>query len=226
MFSAHALPLTCKLTVIKTFILSQFSYIGATLPASNEIIENIEHIIMKFLFPGANTFPKSRVFCAIKVGGLGLPPIRDYLDALIAKTSLRAHSSNQPWAISIRNVFHNNKVYLKNKSSHPIEMAQSYVNMLIQLSTKFFNHPKRFWSAPIFLSNTFLDNAGSPVYPHILNFNCRVKDVICNANKRILSLPNMNAKLRTNLPVNTYFRLYGNLRRNLKFAIPTIGKDN
>ena len=72
------------------FFLSKLSYIASCLLPSQATIEIIENIIMNFLFPTKNTFPKHRVFSPISDGGLGIPNIKYFCSNIYTKTAMNA----------------------------------------------------------------------------------------------------------------------------------------
>ena len=68
---------TNKISIIKTFILSQFCYIAAILPPTKQQVLAVENLILIFLYPnypGHCTFSKAQTFTSCCKGGLGIPP--------------------------------------------------------------------------------------------------------------------------------------------------------
>ena len=71
--------LTSKIDIVKTFFISQISYIASSLPISDYHANKIEEQILSFLFSKERIFPKTRTFYSNLEGGLGTPKLNHYV---------------------------------------------------------------------------------------------------------------------------------------------------
>ena len=210
-------------------MLSQVSYIGSTLKPNDEIIATLENVILNFLFPGRNNFPKERVFLNTKLGGLGIPDIRTYLLSLRIKTASRAYRSAQPWALYIKQFFPLQKLYFISQTTPNAIIENSLVDALNQFNMSYFNHPQRIWSVNLFYSKTFFcQDTGGPITPpmhthEIANFtHLKLRDIVNLDTHRLMSYGQVLEKTNVNFNFNLYYKMYcafAHLRQN--FTVPS-----
>ena len=151
-FVSLNLPLTAKIDVIKTFMLSQLCYLAPVIKPDYVLIDEIKSIFLKFLSPNRNVFPVSRVFLEHEKGGLGIPNPAEFIEILALKFSFRSYASVQPWAKLLKSFFYRKNPCLASmpglKPSYPSNCAR-LVDLLDSFNTKFFTK-ERFYSAYVF----------------------------------------------------------------------------
>ena len=215
-WSSFTPSITTKIDIIKMFFLSKLSYPASCLSPSPDIVKRIEEIVCKFLFPSKNIFPMTRIFAPIKDGGLNIPNITDFCNAMLSKTAMRALDSDQPWAISLRKHFPNENITLFAKIPN---LQRSIIPKLIdKLNATHFNfYRKYFFSAPLFYSLAPLTNdnlvpiSPTPALSQSNLINCCVLDIFNFQESRILTSQEINMKFGTIIPYLIYFRLYGGI---------------
>ena len=216
------LPLPSKINIAKTFLYSQFTYIAATIPYVDSQAAEIEHTIMRFLFPRKHHFSKARVFSHRTVGGLGLPPIREFIDSIRTRFALRSSLSWQPWALAIRKCYHSNDI-TRSQTVFPNPPANSQLNIWIKAINNFQNcyWHKYPWSAPLFQSPVNIDplnNSPNIKIPnHLANTqlaNATLCELFDFGNKNVKTAYSLGIKFNTFLNPTMYLRLYSLVRHN------------
>ena len=113
-----------KITIIKTFLLPQITYLGTVLTPPDNVIDSIEKLIINFINQNGRV-AKKKIFSSAAHGGLGIPNIRDFLksmDVLLFKKSLKI---NDTWSNELHraSININDKFYFNNNidiSTNPI----------------------------------------------------------------------------------------------------------
>jgi hypothetical protein len=101
----YNLSLPGRINIAKTMIYSQLNYTGCFLPIPVPTVQNIETMLTNFV-SGNLRISKDRIFLNIELGGLGLFPINEFLDAQRCSWVKRALNIDQLW--KIRLLFSNN----------------------------------------------------------------------------------------------------------------------
>ena len=230
-WSSHRPSLSTKIDLIKMFFLSKISYPASCLLPPPQTVEIIETIIMNFLFPARNTFPKQRVFSPTQSGGLGIPNIKLFCSTIYTKTAMRAIKSVQPWALSLKQHFPRKDITLLTKV--PKIAKSSIPNMVLKLNEMNQQFYKiNFYCAPLFHSPVTVsrDNPLPLPPPQSLNesnfIHCVVLDIFNFAESRILTTSEINRKFNIIIPYLTYFRLYAGIKLYLKTNIPPSNVPN
>ena len=207
--------LNCKIEIVKTFILSQFTYIAAILDPSPEVIKTIEDLIINFLFPGFNLFPKSRIFTKVEHGGLGIPNIKIFFESLKIKTASRIHNSKQLWAAYSRNFFFNKCVRFISKNLPEENIINSLIKSLDEFNRIFFSDRVRIWSNNVFYSsivkNTELRTQPLTIPNHLSEipniYNLTVRDIVNPSTKRTITYGQLINKTESNFDYNFYYKV-------------------
>ena len=216
--------LISKLTIVKTFFLSQLTYIGSILEPSDALVLDIENFINRFIFPNFNTFPKQRIFTTIDDGGLGIPNLKQFFFSLITKTASRAHLSKCTWALTLKNHFPFSTIELASIRAPKYLILAPLIRALNSTSKLFYDNKSRIWSSFIFQSNSFQDHEQKPIpFPH---FNpvfrqIRIRDLISINERKLVSYGDFLNIMEDRIPYNIYFAIYS-CYRNLrdKYEIP------
>lgn len=85
------LSLQGRITVAKTFMLSQLNYMGSILTPDTEQLNRIEYLIASFI-KGKLNISKERIFLSHEQGGLGMINIKEFLCAQQVVWVKRAHT--------------------------------------------------------------------------------------------------------------------------------------
>ncbi len=79
---------------------SQINYLGSIIPLTNETHNAIEDLIVSFV-KGPLNLAKKRVFQTVCMGGIGLFPIVDFIDAQKSTWIKRCMDLSEPWKVVI-----------------------------------------------------------------------------------------------------------------------------
>ena len=213
----------CKIDIIKSFLLSQFTYICSVLSCSNENIKIIEEMICSFINHGIVPLKKTQIFTPKESGGLGIPPIKNFFLSLLTKTAIRAANSDQMWARYFRSLFHFDSLKFVTKYDSHYKIFNDLAMGLDKFKTKYFSNDNRIWSCNIFSSNVILNpDSHLPLsVPDYLKFNTffynlRVKDLLLPKSKKLISYGNFVSKFNTEINFNTYYNIYRSLNKCLQ----------
>ena len=118
------LSLPGRISIAKTFMYAQISYISTILTPTNEQLSNIGNIINGYV-TGNCSVAKDRITCPAEAGGLGLFDIRDYITGLQAAWVKRAYiRSHDNWSYDLKRLSYCNPLTLHPsvvaKTTHPI----------------------------------------------------------------------------------------------------------
>ena len=83
-----------KVTIIKSFILSNISFTARTVNISEHFLDNIRNRIIAFLGFGNN---KKGIFSCSDTNGLNLPCIKSFCDAILIKNLARCLKYDSKW---------------------------------------------------------------------------------------------------------------------------------
>ncbi len=150
------LSLPGRVSISKTMLYSQINYLGCFLPLPQETLIMIEDLIVNFV-KGPINIARKRVFLPVENGGLGLFPVRDFIDAQKCTWIKRSTDYSEPWKVIIYvsnfgNIF-NCKYKNVNKDEFPIchDIFNSYERLMNIFTTSQENFNKSY----IFENNNF-----------------------------------------------------------------------
>jgi hypothetical protein len=128
---------------------SQINYLGCFLPLPHETLITIEDLIVNFV-KGPINIARKRVFLPVENGGLGLFPVRDFIDAQKCTWIKRSTDYSEPWKVIIYvsnfgNIF-NCKSRNINKDEFPIchDICSSYERLMSIFTTSQENFKKSY----------------------------------------------------------------------------------
>jgi Reverse transcriptase (RNA-dependent DNA polymerase) len=101
-WTRYNLSLPGKINICKTMFYSQINYIGCTLPVLDADISRIESTIHRYVSRNLR-ISKGRVFSPIDTGGLGLFPVKTYLEAQKCSWIRRCGIIDQDWKAGLIN---------------------------------------------------------------------------------------------------------------------------
>ncbi len=152
MWRPFNLSLPGRISIAKSMLYSQINYLGCFLPMPDNITETISNLIVNFVKGNLN-IAKKRLFLSVEGGGLGLFPVKDFLDAQKCAWIKRCNDLSEPWKLII---YISNFGCLFNSKSKNINKTESqYVTQFVLVLTELLM-PSRFpWKTTtraIFLS--------------------------------------------------------------------------
>ncbi len=143
------LSLPGRISIAKTMLYSQINYLGCFLPMQDDTMSVMEDLIVSFV-KGSINIAKKRVFLPVENGGLGLFPIKDFVDAQKCTWIKRSTDYSEPWKIVIYvnnfgNLF-NCKSRNINKAEYPIihDICSSYERVMHAFTATQENFQKSF----------------------------------------------------------------------------------
>ena len=80
--------LTMKITLCKTFLFSQITYLAPVIQPTKQQLPELESIILKFLYPRKHTFTAERTFTDKKALGLNIPRVTHFINSLALNFAL------------------------------------------------------------------------------------------------------------------------------------------
>ena len=134
-----------KIVIVKTFILSQLTYLASILPASNSIITKIENIICNFININTIPFKKKLIFSSTESGGLGIPDIKTYLQSIYLKTIFRANLKTEQWMKYLSSFFPLNSFRFISNSTPEIPLFKPMTSNLDKFNFDFFCNDSKIW---------------------------------------------------------------------------------
>jgi hypothetical protein len=224
-WSRFNLSLSGRINIAKTMMYSQLNYNGCFLPLELNKLTNLEEKIVRFV-TGKLRIAQERVFMPIKMGGLGLFPVREFLGAQKCSWILRARSNDEVWKIDFNKNFNNDLELIK---SNIIENTDS--NMFFDWAKNWELFYEKF-SMTNYLNVKVIDNK-------VLTLNLRTKKFLtldqldagfpnelvpALVNTKLRDLTNIDGQVKshehfcraTNLPVS--LRLFAVLKKILETA--------
>jgi exonuclease III len=94
------LSLPGRINICKTMFYSQLNYIGSLLPVSDQLCDGLEDIIYRYV-NGNLRIAKNRVFLPVKLGGLGLFKVKEFLFGQKCSWIRRCACVDQVWKAGI-----------------------------------------------------------------------------------------------------------------------------
>ena len=219
-FAPFKPSLLCKLDICLMFFYSQLSYIGTVLLPNEDIINEIQRVVTKFLFPSINIFPANRIFLEKSKGGLGLPPINLFIKSVRLKFASRAAISNQAWAKLLRSYFPYNRIDKVCVKAIDNPLIRDYADNLNTFNSAFYNRQGNFWSCPIFFNN-LLKNLDSnlPLSPpqelRAALEHRKISDAYNFDTKNILGFEELKNAWNVEFTFNVFFTIRNAIRRAL-----------
>ena len=129
-----------RVNVIRTYFLSQVSYVGTILTPPKSFIDELEDIIMQFIKQKVN-IAKNRIFGSVNSGGLGLPHPENFILSLKIKFFLLGIKTKDTWGHETRALFDNHNLL----ETFNIEKLNLRVNPYLgQLALAFHKFAKNF----------------------------------------------------------------------------------
>ena len=83
-WKSRDLTLLGKILIIKTLGLSKISYVATVLPCPESVIRSIQKLFYDFLWKGKDRIRRSLLINRYEKGGLKMPDVKAYVDALHA----------------------------------------------------------------------------------------------------------------------------------------------
>ena len=217
------LSLPGRITVVKTFLLSQICYIGVILEPLQETIDEIETIIAQFLTYRIN-FPKNRVFLPVEKGGLGMFRIRDFIDGLRVGIFKKSIQNMDTWALELKNYSCSSRHYLFNLENivyqnNPIiyKIIESYN----RFSENYYKQGGNIKDCPIF-DNAIFSNQQVKINDRIFSnetwtrFHQDIKGLklsdFLGENNLMLDFNQFNLRNNVRVRFMEYFRMAGIIR--------------
>ena len=152
-----------RITVAKTFMLSQVCYVGTILDPSEEVMANIEKIILNFV-THKNNFAKSKVFRPTAEGGMGLFKIRDFIDGLRVGIFKKSLTNNDTWAHEL----HAHRLSTDNQFFFNVGTVDTAVNPVIKVILESYDR----------FSNAYWQSRGNILFCRVFNNpNFRTSDM-------------------------------------------------
>ena len=226
-FNSLRPDLCTKIQMVKTYFLSQLSYIAPVFSPSVAQLAELRDIFIKFLFPYRNTFPVLRIFLPSDQGGLGIPDPQDFINCLTLKFIFRSISSDQPWALCLKAFFPQENITLSSLTTNqqylppPPSRIGFFVKLLDDFHIKFYKYNDNIFYAPIFLSASIISpTSNCPLINPPHSFlghpvaSIKLGDCVDFSNKKILSFGQLTAKLQHQMTYNEYFLIYSIVRKN------------
>ena len=218
---------TTKISLIKTYFLSQMSYIAPVFIPSPAHINEIRTIIVKFLFPLKNLFPVQRVFLPSEQGGLGIPDPESFVKSLTHKFVFRSLTSDQPWSLCLKSFFPQQNITLcciedlKPVIPSSPSLIGYFIDILDSFHSSYFKNNNNFFHAPLFHSNVIMSPLNNkyniPIPPTFTGRpieRVRLGDCIDYSNKKIFSFGQLTNKLQHQMSFNEYSLIYSIVRKN------------
>ena len=218
-WSILGLSVPGKITIIKTFLLPQITYLGTVLTPPENVINDIEKLITGFINQNSRV-AKNKIFSSADNGGLGIPNVRDFLksmDILLFKKSLKINDTwtNELHRSSIctndRFYFNNNIDFSTNPILHRIIASYKEFSQLYWIDNSNI-HDLRIFDNPAFHDTQLNKLSRATFTQDTWNNNenliksLKFKDVLSNEN-RVLSYESF--KVKTNIQINLieYFHI-------------------
>jgi hypothetical protein len=190
-WSKLKLSLPGRINICKTMLYSQLNYVGCVLPVPANTVEAIENAI--HLYASGNLrLAKKRVFLPIKLGGLGLFDVKNFLDAQKCSWLRHCKIIDQNWKLVLANSGSGNLFNVTEKEIDreinliPYEIARAYRSLIVKFTGKDHNYMEAF----------ILNNEALPVSVRRKD-PLRVEDLdpeIIENNERMLIFRNLKIK--------------------------------
>ena len=147
-----------RINIIKQFLYSQLSYLGAILTPPDYFFEQFSTLIIQFL-KHASKGSKDRIFIDCKEGGLGLVEPRTFVQSLQINMYMRGYKTKDWWGIELRSFLHHDSLP---HSLNFNKLTPRYNPIIHNLAKAFhafakgyFNHNGNIKSLQVFGNNFF-----------------------------------------------------------------------
>jgi len=103
------LTLIGKVVLLKTMALSQITYIASVMCCPDNIVKEIEKLMYNFIWSGRERVKRQTLIGGYNIGGIKMPDIRSYIEALQAVWIKKLiNSKTETWAIFTKYIIHQN----------------------------------------------------------------------------------------------------------------------
>ena len=211
------MPLAIRITYAKTFLLGNLAYTAAIFKPNDVTVTRIEETLIHYILRGGRGIAREKIFAPAHLGGLGVPNIKLFCDALRARTAARAVGSNELWARSLKSCFHYETF---NFSFTPNDNVCPTLNVLGQSMSNFSMayYRENLINTPFFNNHAMLAQLdrdgfnGAPPRALLDPKRVKIRDLLDN-NCSPLSHQEVEQVLGTRLDFNTFFKYRGALLR-------------
>ncbi len=152
------LSLPGKLTIYKTFLLSQINYIATIFTPSQDTIANIEKKMETFVTKGFS-LSANRIYSPVKVGGLGMFKLSEFIASLQCSWIKRcAQSCNDNWKHTLINLSGGDVTLLANDNitRNAVGCTLNYiVDSYMQFKSKFTVIGNNYLTVPLYCNAAF-----------------------------------------------------------------------
>ena len=238
-----SLTIPGKVSIIKTFLLPQITYLSSILTPNNHTINDIENLIVSFL--NQNTkIARSKIFDSVQNGGLGVPNIRYFLKSLDVLLFRKSFSINDTWCKEMHfcSITPYDKFYFDknlNPSLNPI--LHRILNSYKDFSNAYWIEHSNIQDIRIFSNNCFTNSQGNLISRNIFTETTWVRHSEKIKSLRFSSFLNDSNKplcqnsfhIKNDIVINVmeFFRLNSVIRHNIdkyksKFGEPYLKIEN
>jgi hypothetical protein len=214
------LSLPGRITVAKTFLVSQLSYVACFLTPSDRIINEIQSILDNFVRKNMN-ISRERMHLEPATGGIGMFDINNFFCSQKCSWIFRAHKNTiDNWRYDLASSAPNNNILLIRPTDvpvgdHPIlhNIAKSYQIFYSAFSAKDNNYKTSvifdnniFTVPPTFVTNVDVDFFGRNFYEENKELIRRLTYIDCFMNNQYRTIDQFRA-IGLNLSAATWMRL-------------------
>ena len=148
--SALNLPLSCRITALKTFCLSVMAFTARVAPIPDLVCNKITDSIMSIVNSCGVHFRKENTFTNNPQNGLGIPKIENFCSSLLARNMGRYLRTNEIWTMIMKGNFFEGLPDRSLKIDNCSSILKASAKVLCDLGIAFYNRwPNR---APLFYS--------------------------------------------------------------------------
>jgi hypothetical protein len=152
------LSLPGKLTIYKTFLLSQINYFAAAFTPGEHILNNLEKKMEQFVTKGFSV-AKNRIYSPVENGGLGMFRLKDFTSALKCSWIKRSVDNiNDNWKYTLATVSGNNVLNCVNDNVTREAVGDTIFGIIESFCTfrsSFSRIENNFLSAQLYCNNAF-----------------------------------------------------------------------
>ena len=234
------LSLPGRITIAKTLILSQISYLGSIIPLNPDQLKETKKIIEKFI-NGKLNIAKTRIYNPVELGGLGMIDLAEFLTAQQVSWIKRASSSSRDtWRVDLKKIGKGEILTVSPNEVQP-EIYPLFKHLTVSYETflKAFNRiNENFYKAKLInnpllkrgrndnrkINWSFFSNNNPRLEAQTLN-NVKIGDIAGDG--RLFSLDVIVANTGLEINLATYLRLQEAffVSRNLFNGGPTTGSS-
>jgi hypothetical protein len=152
------LSLPGKITIYKTFLLSQINYIATIMTPSQETIDSLEEKMEKFVVKGFS-LSADKIYSPVKAGGLGMFKLGDFIVSLQCSWIKRcAQSCNDNWKYRLANLSGGDVSMLSNDNITRNAVGNTLsclVNSYSHFKSKYATLGNNYLTVPIYCNPAF-----------------------------------------------------------------------